>query len=127
MILRFDASPSRNAGFTLFEMLVSLTILSLVLAVGTSAIKGPSPVLLLHREATEIQKKAAVLRNEVVRNHELKIMDFANETCESGRNRTVFFPDGSASGPDLCLSNGNSKIRLELMPLLGRYVIVQDL
>lgn len=127
MILRSDPRAGAQAGFTLFETLVSLAILSLVLAVSAAALRGPSPAIQLQQRITAVQKDAAASRDQAIRTRKVVSLEAGALACDPDQPVTWFHPDGSASGPDICLSVDGLTKRLQMDPLLGRYLMEDEI
>jgi prepilin-type N-terminal cleavage/methylation domain-containing protein len=118
MILLSDKAVAR-AGFTLFEALISLAILSLVLAIVALAIRPPSPAIRAQSDAAQLTRDAIERRAEAVDKQKLISWYPDVPLCDDEVSEVFqFFPDGTASGPDICLLN----IRLALHPLAGIFV-----
>ena len=122
MILHSDpisiAKPT--AGLSLLEALIALAILALVMGLSASAFRGPSPALRLQKEAATLIGAATALRQRaILENKALKMGDSA-VPCEETDKPLTFFPDGTASSPDLCLTAGDLHLRLTLNALTGR-------
>ena len=121
MILRSEISTGSQAGFTLLETLITLTILALATAVSVAAIKGPSPQLHLQRQATLLQAKAAQHRHLAVSSRRPLTWQVGALSCDSEKAEVAFLPNGTAHGPDLCLSIDGNMLRMTLLPLSGHY------
>lgn len=113
---------SKRSGFTLFEALISLAILSLVLAVSVSSARAPSPALQAKSEAARLIRSAGTFRLAAINDQETTIWTPDADTCEP--EQTVeykFFADGTAVGPDICLF----ETRLRIHPLTGHLLEVK--
>lgn len=109
-----------TAGLSLLETLIALAILAMVMGLGASAFRGPSPTLRLQKEAAALIGTATALRQRaILENRALKMEDSA-APCEETDKPLTFFPDGTASGPDLCLTANDLHLRLTLNALTGR-------
>lgn len=113
-------SPSKHchktSGFSLFEALVSLTILSLVLAVTVAAVRTPSPALQARADIADLMREAEVLRLQAIKTAKPVDWSPAEQLCDAGRQSNFkFFPDGTGAGPDLCIASS----RLRVHPLSG--------
>ncbi len=122
MILHSDpisiAKPT--AGLSLLETLIALAILAMVMGLSASAFRGPSPTLRLQKEAATLTRAATVLRQRAIREGNTVTMEDSGTPCEETDKPLTFFPDGTASGPDLCLSADDLHLRLTLNALTGR-------
>jgi prepilin-type N-terminal cleavage/methylation domain-containing protein len=117
-------SPSDSAGYTLLEALVALAILALVAGLVAGATRGPSPELALRRTAAERTAEAATTRLSAVRAGATR--DFTAPDACGGPGTIRFHPDGTAQGPDLCLTKGDRSLRLALDTMTGRLAAVEE-
>ena len=125
MTLPCDINPAR-AGLSMFEVLVALTILALVTTVATAGLRGPSPSLQLQRQTADVVRQSAVTHLRAIRQEQTLFLDVSTLIC-TPEDPTIasFFADGTAQGPDLCLTASDSTLqRLRLVPLTGRYAKV---
>ena len=105
-----------QSGFTLFEALISLAILSLLLAVAVSSAKPPSPALRAKSNAARLVRTAGQVRLTAIETQSTKVWVPGVVACDPDEaTEYQFFSDGTAIGPDLCLFD----MRLELHPLTG--------
>jgi prepilin-type N-terminal cleavage/methylation domain-containing protein len=110
-----------RAGVTLLEVLVVLAILALSAAVAFSSLRPPSDALTLSKRVAELEKDFALDRLRAIREGRAIIRDVEALACEQDTNTEVIFrSDGTALGPDLCLSEGKITSRFALDPLTGR-------
>ena len=126
MILRSEHPRSAQAGFSLFETLVSLAILSMVLAVSVSAVRGPSPAIRLQQAATKLQKQVSEQRDQAIRARKARFLNIEGLSCDNGRRIVWFYPNGAATGPDICFSADGLILRLRLDRLQGQYLTERD-
>ena len=122
MTLRSDPSLSSQAGFTLFETLLTLGILSLLLAVVAGAARGPSPSVELHRLATQVQSDAAAARLRAIETGRAVRFSLEADTCEGRPAHLDFAPDGSVAGDPVCVRHAGLQLTLSPAPLSGRLV-----
>lgn len=122
MTLRSDTAhiAKPNAGLSLLEALIALAILAMVMGLSASAFRGPSPTLQLQKEAATMISTASQLRQRAIRDGQVLSMKTNGTTCEKPDMPLSFFPDGTAFGPDLCLTAGSLQLRLALNALTGR-------
>lgn len=122
MILRSDplAPQTPSTGLSLLEALIALAILAMVMGLAATGFRGPSPMLRLQKEAVELIRSASTLRQRAIRESKTLNMGTGGITCENTDISFSFFPDGTAIGPDLCLTTGTLKLRLTLNSLTGR-------
>lgn len=122
MILRSDprGAGSQTAGLSLLEALIALAILALIMGLSASAFRGPSPALSLQKQAAELIGTATVLRQRAIRDGDTLSLETKGLTCEGSDQPLYFFPNGTASGPDLCLSVKDQQLRLQLNMLTAR-------
>lgn len=118
MRLHFNAPRSRS-GMSLFETMVTLAILSLVLATTATVLRPPSPALRAKQEAARLLREANQLRMQAVQTGQAQTWDPEVARCSEGGVLT-FYPDGTGRGPDLCLFD----LKLTLHPLTGQMLEV---
>ena len=120
MILRSEPkAPRRRAGFTLFEVMVTLALVALVGSVTVAGLRGPTPELRKKAEIARFQEDFAATRLRAMREGAFR----AHETeflCE-GASVLVIFADGSASGGPVCIAGAT----LTLYPVSGRFRVEQ--
>ncbi|WP_299695288.1 prepilin-type N-terminal cleavage/methylation domain-containing protein [uncultured Tateyamaria sp.] len=112
MISPFDPS-GRRAGVTLFETMVSLAILSLILAVAATAVRPPSPRLQAEATLSELVRQAQEVRLRAIASGTTAVFD-TDTLCDDAA-KVRFYPDGSATGGPLCVADRT----LTLRPLTG--------
>lgn len=118
------ASPAPGrAGVTMFETLVALSILALVLGVAATALRGPSPAMQLEQWAAELAADAARARARAVAEGES--VSVALPGCDGGTVTARFFSDGTASGPDACVTVADTSLTLRISPLTGRLRVMR--
>ena len=120
-------SPSEHqhlaqAGFSIFEVLISLAILSMVLAVSIPAVRGPSPAMRLQQEAAKLQEQAFAFRDQAIRTRKAVGLDVKDLSCSNSQEFVWFFPNGAAAGPDICLQREGVVMRLRLDRLQGQFL-----
>ena len=122
MILRSDplGLSKPTTGLSLLEALIALAILAMVMGLSASAFRGPSPTLQLQKQTAELIAAASVLRQRAIRENKTLIME-TDTTCNQTDKHINFFSNGTASGPDLCLSVKEKHLRLSLNALTGRF------
>ncbi|MFZ5963022.1 hypothetical protein ACOXXX_08745 [Thalassococcus sp. BH17M4-6] len=118
MMSRSDRGP--DAGFTLFDVLISLAILAAILAIATTALRPPSPALLLERQLATLKNDAALARDRAVRLDRPVALPVPGCQTDEG-SEALFFPDGTAraTGP-ICLTQGGLSRRLLIEPITAR-------
>ena len=122
MILRSNSHHIglSSAGLSLLEALIALAILALIMGLSASTFRGPSPALRLQKQAAELVGAAATLRQRAIREAATLELETEGLTCEDNGQPLSFFPDGTASGPDLCLNVKDQQLRLQLNALTAR-------
>jgi len=110
----------------LFEVLVTLAIISAVTAVVLSGRGTQHPGLQLQKQASELVAQAATHRNRAVGLGQTVTARFEKLRCDAlgGVAEIAFFPDGTARGDALCLSQDDLRVELRPDPLTGRLVQV---
>jgi len=120
MTLHFN--PNSKSGFTLFEALISLSILSLILAVAATQFSGPSDQLRFQSELAALREDIMQTRASAIQNSTAKMFNAHEHLCAIDRDTQettiTFFADGSAIGPDLCIDDH----RLQLDPITGLFL-----
>ena len=126
MISRSDPrrTGAPSSGLSLLEALVALAILALIMGLSASTFRGPSPALRLQKQAAELIGSATTLRQRAIREGKTRQLETKGLTCEVTDQPLLFFPDGTASGPDLCLMADNQQLRLQLNVLTARLLQV---
>lgn len=108
-----------EAGVTLLEALVALGIIALVSSVAVTALRPPSPALVLEQQAAELISEAATARSQAI--HTAAPVALELPGCGAVLE-AVFHPDGTARGTGACLTERGATLRLRLSPLTGRLV-----
>ena len=108
MISRSEPSGPR-AGVTLLETMVSLAILSLVLAVAATAVRPPSPWLQEQAAIAELTRRAQETRLRAI-TETLALVMVTDALCPDAPPPT-FFADGSATGGPVCVGSQELAIR----------------
>jgi len=118
MTLHFDPA-ARRAGFSLLEMLVVLAVLAIITSIAAAGLRGPSSGLRLERQVAEMMADAARLRLVAIRTGVAQGLTVDDLTCDTQPGVLTFHRDGTASGPDLCLTESTLTRRLMIDPLTG--------
>ncbi|MDH3715622.1 MAG: GspH/FimT family pseudopilin [Gammaproteobacteria bacterium] len=143
------------AGFTLLEILVVLSIASLLLTLVPLAFSGSVDLVRSKGAARELAatlqsaRGRAVARNRIVdvtldadagryvnsasgdervlpKGVRLTLVDVDRHDTDSEQGRIRFFPDGSSSGGKLLLEDGTRRFTIAVHWLLGRVDVSQD-
>lgn len=105
--------------------MVVLVILSAILTISMTTLTRPSDQLAMRQDITVIRQEAAQLRSEAISNGMERIL--SSKGCDGAQLVSVrFFPDGTASGDDICLEHGEDVVRLRVERLTGRLVLIGD-
>lgn len=122
MTSRFRSLRSQ-AGFTLFEALISLAILSLVLTIVVSSARGPSPALRAQSQVAQLIRDAESVRLNAIQNGVATEWEPEVTVCDPENDpKFIFFADGTARGPEICLPT----LRLRIHPLTGLMIEVSS-
>ncbi|MEP3845696.1 MAG: hypothetical protein ABJM43_10205 [Paracoccaceae bacterium] len=125
---RFDmrfSSPiggkNAKAGYSIFEVLVVLTILTLVTGIVVASTPGQNRGLRLEKEFSELQAAISSARVVAVNAGRTQSLTLDHPLCDqSAEVELWFYPDGTASAAILCLQNAETQMHLELDPLTAR-------
>ncbi len=117
--MNLPPDPAR-AGFTLFEVLVALAVISLMTAVVLAARPTPSPALRLNAAASALIEDATRARHRAVTTATDQVWTPDALSCDGAEVRITFYADGSADTSDICLSEEERQMRLEINVLAGR-------
>lgn len=100
----FDPSRARR-GYSLLEILVALSIVSLILAASVVYIRAPSPSLQRQAKIATAFRDAENLRLQAIGKKSHVVWTLENGDCaQSGQPTEItFFGDGSASGDPICI------------------------
>ena len=123
-VTRATPSPrplSATAGVTLFETLIALSILALVLGVAATALRGPSPSMLLEQQAAAFTEAAATARARAVNGGETVELELPG--CDGRPVIARFHSDGTATGSEACVSGNSLSLTLRISPLTGRLAV----
>lgn len=103
----------------MFETLVSLAILVAIISIATTALRPPSPSLLLDKKVSELAKTVSSARNRAVRNG--KPVSLEAPGCDNRETvELLFFPEGTAwSNGQICIQEGSIIRIFRLTPLTG--------
>ncbi len=110
----------RTAGFTLFEVLVTLAVLSLMTGVVLAARPVPSPALRLNAAAGELIDEATRTRHRAVAEGQDLLWEPEAETCDAEPVSVTFYSDGTVDAVEICLSQEDRLMRLAMNVLSGR-------
>lgn len=119
------SEPPADAGFTLFEMLVSLAILATILGISATALRTPSPAFQLDRQLGDLSNAISLARERAVRSGQAVAITLPS--CgDTPRTEALFFSDGTARATDpVCVAVDDLTQRLHIDPLTAR-IEVQD-
>lgn len=112
-----------TTGATLFETLMVLAILAGVAGITASAIRTPSPQLILRQEAQSLRTTVIAAREAAVRSGRPQSIENVADDCSGQPARLVAFADGTILSPDLCLTLEGETIRLAVDNITGRLKI----
>ncbi|MGC1495035.1 MAG: type II secretion system protein [Sulfitobacter sp.] len=112
--------PHSEAGFTLLETLVALSILAVVSGIAAAALKGPSPRLQLDNAVNEALEVASATRHRAVITQTAAHMPMTD--CNNNDVDLWFFPDGTASNAQVCVTQSGLTRVLRISTLSGRLI-----
>ncbi|MES0863746.1 prepilin-type N-terminal cleavage/methylation domain-containing protein [Ruegeria sp. SCPT10] len=117
-LVQVSAHSRSRAGYSLFEVMIVLSILTIVVAIAAAGFRPPSDELKLNRQVAHLVLLVGDARLKAIRSKRLvhiEVVDCANEHVE-----LIFFPDGTASSAEFCLAEGEQREILVLRPLTGQ-------
>lgn len=111
-------SPNERAGFTLLESMVALAIVALMTSIAVSGIRGPSPKLQLERAISAVKREASNARLRAVTEQIPVVIKLPG--CEIEEVDLTYYPDGSATGPLICVATAGFTATIRVSPLTGK-------
>lgn len=105
------------AGYSLFEVLIALSILAMVIAVSAAGFRPPSDEMKLNRQISDLVSKISDARLKAIRTNQAVGIEIVN--CDDEPVNLNLFPDGTASGGEICLEEGTQQETLILSTLTG--------
>lgn len=118
--MRSCDSVKTNAGFSILEVLITLSVIALTIAMLSGRTPEPSVELRFANVIAEVKKDAAAQRAQAMVSRQPVRYDVEIETCDELPASVIFFPDGTVSSPDICLAIGNDQRTLIVHPLTGQ-------
>ncbi len=109
-----------RAGFTLFEVLVTLAVIALMTGVVLSARPSPSPGLQLNALASALIEGATAARHRAVTEGRDLLWEPDALTCDGAPVAVTFYADGTSDSARICLGNTDRQMRFALNVLSGR-------
>ncbi|WP_037317589.1 pilus assembly FimT family protein [Ruegeria halocynthiae] len=113
------STPTRSTGgFSLFEVLIVLSILAMVVAISATGFRPPSDEMRLNGKVSELASRTSEARLQAIRSNQpvgVELTDCNGELLSLG-----FYPDGTATGVEICLAEGARQENLILSPLTGQ-------
>lgn len=115
LCLEFKRHP--KSGLSLFEALISLTVVSLVLGISAARLRDPAR-LQYQRLQAETIAAAQLAQLEAINDGRSVVFSVPRyEGCELNEQSVVFYPDGTALGGSICIG-GTAKLTVN--PITGR-------
>ena len=133
--------PAQVAGFTLVELLITLAILGMAVALAVPYLAGQTPRASLGAAAQEVRAALASARSAAIAEDRVVIfagdiggyrIDGMRHTFPaspgvqvevSGAARITFFPSGGASGGRLVLRDASEAVGIDIEALSGRAIL----
>jgi len=107
---------------SLLEILVTLSILSLVLAVVIPSLRPQTDRLVLERQSHDLSNDLFLLRDEAMKTGQVQVLQ-TNQACEAETAEIKAFPNGFIVGPDLCLTSDAGERRMRFDRVTGRLAV----
>lgn len=108
---------SRQAGFSLTEVLVVLAILSLAVGVFAATRPGGTTTLQFEERLSSINADASAARTMAVRSGSSAELVLTQDLCSGDEQALTFFSDGTAIGAEICVALEGRSGQLFLDPL----------
>lgn len=118
-----------TSGFTMFEMLVVLSLIAIITAVSVQSFRMPSSSMKLKAAFSEIVSLVGKARQKAITLGEKQELDLVRNDinindCNGGDPKTaVFFPDGTAMSALYCAEYEEEKLRFKLDDISARLEI----
>ncbi|MEP4627165.1 MAG: prepilin-type N-terminal cleavage/methylation domain-containing protein [Paracoccaceae bacterium] len=122
-MLFLDHSDDKRskAGYSIFEVLVVLSILTLVIGIVVASAPGQNRGLRLEQEFSALQASVAGARFSAVSSGNTHSFIVEYLLCgQSAELELRFYPDGTTRAATICLEVAGRQMRAELNPLTGR-------
>ncbi|WP_162946931.1 Tfp pilus assembly protein FimT/FimU [Ruegeria sp. EL01] len=111
-------------GFSLFEVLIALSILALVVTISVSSFRPPSDKMLLNKVISDFISEVSEARLHAIRSDQVAAVEISD--CRDELVELDFYPDGTAAGGEVCLASGQSQGILQISPLTGQVTVGLD-
>lgn len=109
-----------NAGFSMLEVLITLSVIALTIAMLSGRTPEPSVELRFASLIAEVKRDAAARRAQAIVSRQPVRYDVEMEICDERPASVIFFPDGTVSNSSICLAIGDEQRTLVVHPLTGQ-------
>lgn len=109
---------SHQAGATLFEALIALSILGLMAGIVVAARPAPSSELQRALAIAALKVDAVSTRARAIQSNETVEWEAAMD-CNTNDSAVLFFRDGTVSTSSVCFEIEGTEVELSVDPLLG--------
>ena len=109
-----------SSGFTLFEALIALSVLSFITGAVLMLRPEPSTELKLQAVATDLIESAGAYRHRAINIGRTTVWEPDAADCDGRSVQITFYPDGTSEAGELCITARDRSMVLEVNALTGR-------